>query len=83
MKILLLIYQVWQLLLFSVFFCALLQSHRDVKCFMKSFTRPKTALETKSASKNRAAKDYEVVDLEVTENTETKFPNYCRQLNNG
>ena len=54
-----------------------------MKCFMKSFTRPKTALETKSASKNRAEKDYEVVDLGVTENTETKLPNYCRQLNNG
>ena len=54
-----------------------------MKCFMKSFTRPKTALETKSASKNTAEKDYEVVDLGVTENTETKFPNYYRQLNNG
>ena len=43
----------------------------------------KTALETKGASKNRAEKDYEVVDLGVTENTETKFPNYRRQLNNG
>ena len=45
-----------------------------MKCFMKGFTRPKTALETKSASKNRAEKDYEVVDLGVTENTETRFP---------
>ena len=50
---------------------ALLQSHRDMKCFLKSFNSPKTALETKSASKNRAEKDYEVVDLNVTENTET------------
>ena len=54
-----------------------------MKCFMKSFNSQKTALETKSASKNRVEKDYEVVDLGVTENTETKFPNYCRQLNNG
>ena len=38
---------------------------------MKSFNSQKTALETKSASKNRAEKDYEVVDLNVTENTET------------
>ena len=50
---------------------ASLQSYRDMKCFMKSFNSPKTALETKSASKNRAEKDYEVVDLNVTENTET------------
>ena len=49
----------------------MLQSHRDMKCFMKSLNSPKTALETKSASKNRAEKDYEVVDLNVTENTET------------
>ena len=83
MKILFLLYQVWQLLLFSGFFCALLQSHRDMKCFMKSFNSQKTALETKSASKNIAEKDYEVVELGVTENTEIKFPNYCRQLNNG
>lgn len=51
--------------------CAQLQSHRDMKCFMKSFNSQKTALETKSAWKNRAEKDYEVVDLRVTENTET------------
>ena len=69
-------------IIFGVF-CALFQSHRDMKCFLKSFNSPKTALETKSASKNRAEKDYEVVDLGVTENTETKFPNYYRQLNNG
>lgn len=56
---------------FRGFFCALFQSHQDMKCFMKSFNSPKTALETKSASKNRAEKDYEVVDLNVTENTET------------
>ena len=56
---------------FRFFFCALFQSHQDMKCFMKSFNSPKTALETKSASKNRAEKDYEVVDLNVTENTET------------
>ena len=42
-----------------------------MKCFLKSFNSPKTALETKSASENRAEKDYEVVDLNVTENTET------------
>ena len=42
-----------------------------MKCFMKSFNSQKTALETKSASKNRAEEDYEVVDLNVTENTET------------
>ena len=83
MKILFLLYQVWQLLSFSGFFCALFQSHRDMKCFLKSFNSPKTALEAKGASKNRAEKDYEVVDLGVTENTETKFPNYRRQLNNG
>ena len=58
-------------IIFGVFFCALFQSHRDMKCFLKSFNSPKTALETKSASKNRAEKDYEVVDLNVTENTET------------
>ena len=57
-------------IIFGVF-CALLQSHREMKCFLKSFNSPKTALETKSASKNRAEKDYEVVDLNVTENTET------------
>ena len=56
---------------FRGFFCALFQSHRGMKCFMKNFNSPKTALETKSASKNRAEKDYEVVDLNVTENTET------------
>ena len=50
---------------------ASLQSYRDMKCFMKSFNSSKTALETKSASKNRVEKDYEVVDLNVTENTET------------
>ena len=44
-----------------------------MKCFMKSF----------NSQKNSPEKDYEVVDLGVTENTETKFPNYCRQLNNG
>ena len=71
MKILFLIYQVWQLLLFSGFFCALPQRHRDMKCFMKSFNSQKTALETKSASKNRVEKDYEVVDLGVTEKTAT------------
>ena len=49
-------------IIFGVF-CALFQSHRDVKCFLKSFNSPKTALEKKSASKNRAEKDYEVVDL--------------------
>ena len=54
-----------------------------MKCFLKSFNSQKRALETKSASKNRAEEDYEVVDLGVTENTETKFPNYYRQLNNG
>ena len=51
--------------------------------FYEELYRAKNSLETKSASKNRAEKDYEVVDLGVTENTETKFPNYCRQLNNG
>lgn len=38
---------------------------------MKSFNSPKTALETKSASKNRAEKDYEVVDLKYWDHLET------------
>ena len=45
-----------------------------MKCFMKSFTRPKTALETKSASKTRAEKDYEVVDLKYWDHLETYRP---------
>ena len=84
MKILFLLYQVWQLLLFSVFLLCIASESSGYEMFYEElYQAKKTALETKGASKNRAEKDYEVVDLGVTENTETKFPNYRRQLNNG
>ena len=63
--------------------CALLQSHRDIKCFKKSFNSPKTALETKSASKNRAEKDYEVVDLRWLPRVFTNNPSYQAYVTEG